>query len=83
MLITFNCALDMYVWKGDIAGANLLFNEIDSIFGADIISYSTLIKGLCQADKKIEAFEYIKRLLSTSLPSDISVINLFLDSCAN
>jgi len=82
MIITYNCALDLYVRKGDIANASILFKEIEKLYGADLISYSTIIKGLCQAEKKNEALEYIKKMMTTNVETDISVVNLFLDSCA-
>lgn len=47
MIITFNCALDVYVRMQDISSALELFKEINNTFGADLISYSTIIKGLC------------------------------------
>lgn len=47
MIITFNCALDLKVKMKNIADAIILFKEIDERFGADLISYSTIIKGLC------------------------------------
>jgi pentatricopeptide repeat protein len=83
MIITYNCVLDLYVKKNDVKGANELFKEIERVYGADIISYSTIIKGLCYAEKKFEAFEYIKRMLNSGVEEDITVINLFLDSCSN
>lgn len=82
MIITYNCALDLYVRKGDIGSASILFKEVERLYGADLISYSTIIKGLCQAEKKSEALEYIKRMMSSNIETDISVVNLFLDSCA-
>ena len=83
MLITFNCALDCFVRKGDIPSAIKLFKEIDSTFGADLVSYSTIIKGICSGPNKVDALEYVKKMLNTPIESDISVVNLFLDSCAN
>lgn len=43
--------------------AEKLFKEIERVFGADLISYSTLIKGLCYNERKKEAFEYLKELM--------------------
>lgn len=82
MIISYNCALDVLVRKGDIAAAMKLFEEIDRIYKADLISYSTIIKGLCTANKKVEAFEQMKKMLVSEIDVDISVINLFLDNCA-
>ena len=82
MLITYNCALDVLVRMNDMQKAYKLFEEIDSTFKADVVSYSTIIKGLCQADKKKEALDCMKNMIN-NLPSvDISVVNLLLDSCA-
>lgn len=82
MVITFNCALDVYVRKGLIRESIDLFEEIDTIFKADLISYSTLIKGLCKGNMKGTALEYIKRMINSKITIDISVINLFLESCS-
>lgn len=82
MLITYNCALDAYVRMNNMDKAYDLFNEIESVFKADVISYSTIIKGLCQSEKKKEALECMKSMI-TNLPEvDVSVVNLLLDSCS-
>jgi len=83
MLITYNCALDCYVRRDDLASAVALFKEIEQAFGADLVSYSTIIKGFCNNSRKVEALEYVKKMLNANVQNDISVINLFLDSCAN
>ena len=82
MLITYNCALDVYVRKNDINGALSLFDTIDKTFGADLISYSTIIKGLCISDKKRIALDFVKKMITSDSRMEISVINLFLDYCS-
>ena len=85
MIISFNCMLDLYVRMNNLQKAEELFEEIDTKFKADVISYSTIIKGLCNLNRKDKGFEYIKRLVEQYKEDliDISVINLYLDSCAN
>jgi len=83
MIITYNCGLDVLVRKEAIADALKLFEEIDSLFGADLISYSTVIKGLCIANTKMKALDFVKKMVQKVQHIDISVVNLFLDSCAN
>lgn len=83
MIITFNCALDIYSKTLDIKSAIKLFEEIDSYFGADLISFSTIIKATCNANMKDTALEYTKRLAKAKIHKDISVVNLFMESCAN
>lgn len=83
MIITFNCALDIYSNNLDTQSAIKLFEEIDQFFGADLISYSTIIKATCKADIKNVALEYVKRLVKANIHKDVSVVNLFLESCAN
>lgn len=46
MIITYNVALDLYHNAKAYDQAMSLFEEIDKNFGADLISYSTIIKGL-------------------------------------
>ena len=82
MLITYNCALDILVRKNDMSGALELFDKIDEVYGADLISYSTIIKGLCLSNRKSEALERVKEMIGKFKDLDISVVNLFLDSCA-
>lgn len=82
MIITYNCMLDLYVKKNDMKAAEELFREIDTRFKADLISYSTIIKGLCNNNRKEEAWEYIQQMMKNNVEIDISVINLFLDSCS-
>jgi len=67
MIITFNCALDVMVKMQDIRSALSLFREIDSVFGADLISYSTIIKGLCQNGRKSEALEQVKSMIKAEI----------------
>jgi len=82
MIITYNCALDCLVRKGDLSTAVRLFRDIESFFRADLISYSTIIKGICAGPRKAEGLDYLKKMLNSDIESDISVVNLFLDSCA-
>lgn len=83
MIITFNCALDVLVRKKDMDTALELFNKINETFKADLISYSTIIKGYCQTNQLEKALDYVKRMINSKIEIDISVINLFLDTCAN
>ena len=83
MLITYNCALDILVHKGSINDAMALFEEISKHYRADVISYSTIIKGLCLANKKGDAFEFVKKMIDSEVSVDISVVNLFLDHCSS
>jgi pentatricopeptide repeat domain-containing protein 1 len=82
MIITYNCMLDLYVKKNDMKIAEALFQEIEERFKADLISYSTIIKGLCNNGRKEEAWQYIQKMMRNNIEIDISVINLFLDSCS-
>lgn len=52
IIITYNCALDIYANIPDIEGALNLFEEIEKNFEADLISYSTIIKALCNCNQK-------------------------------
>ena len=83
MLITYNCSLDAYVRLGQLNEAVALFNDIESKFGADLVSYSTLLKVFIQNEMKEKAFLYFTRLLNSEIKADISIVNLFLDSCAS
>lgn len=83
MIITYNCALDTLVRKGDLEASIELFEQINKHFKADLITFSTIIKGLCLGNKKSEAFECVKAMINSDVNVDVSVVNLFLDSCAN
>ncbi len=82
MIITYNCALDILTKKNNIEAIIELFEEIDAIFKADLISYSTVIKALC-VDKKELALEYVKKMIQAKITVDVSVVNLFLENCSN
>lgn len=83
MIITYNCAVDIYVRRGELVEATKLFEEIETLYKADLISYSTIIKGLCGKDQKAEAIEFFKRMLKSDVVTDVSVVNMLIDSCAN
>ena len=83
MLITYNCGLDAYVRLGQLNNAVSLFEEIESKFGADLVSYSTIMKIFIHTNQKVKALVYFKKLLDSNVNPDISIVNLFLDSCAN
>ncbi len=83
MIITYNCALDVLARTGDIDEALSLFKFINDTYTADLISYSTIIKALCLANRKQSALDYVKKMIHSKISVDISVINLFLESCAN
>ena len=83
MIITYNCALDVLVNLERIDEAIDLFETIDKLYSADLVSYSTIIKGLCKVDRKSKALTYVRQMLESSINVDVSVVNLFLDCCAN
>ena len=63
MRITYNCALNLYASLNRIDDTIFLFDEIESNFKADHISYNTIIKALCN-NKKIQlAHKYICKLI--------------------
>ena len=82
MIITYNCALDIYATIKDIENGMILFEEICQKFEADLISFSTIIKLLINVNKKDQALEYLKKMINAEIEIDVSVVNLFLDSCA-
>lgn len=83
MIITYNCALDVLVHQEKIDQAVELFETIESKFKADLISYSTIVKGLCKAHRRQKATSLIKSMLESKIEYDVSIINLFLESCAS
>lgn len=83
MIITYNCALDAMVQLERMKEARILFDQIENLFTADLVSYSTLIKGLCVAKQKQKAFKYVQKMLNSKFKVDVSVVNLFLDFCSN
>lgn len=61
-----------------------MFEEIDRNVGADLVSYGTLIKILCLDKKHGKAFEYLQNMVEKWPTENVSsVLNNFLDSCAN
>merc|ERR1719322_202429 len=82
MIITYNCALDVFVHQERMEEALELFEEIDKTFKADLISYSTIVKGLCKLNDRNRAFTMIKRMIDSEIEYDISILNLFLENCA-
>lgn len=83
MIITYNCALDVLVHQEKIDEALVLLDQIQKLFKADLISYSTIIKGLCKANKRTQAFQLIKQMIDSKIEYDVSIMNLFLESCAS
>ena len=83
MLITYNCGLDAYVRLHKTKDAVVLFEEIENKFGADLVSYSTILKVFIHNNNKDMAYSYFLKLLNSEIKADVSIVNLFLDSCAN
>lgn len=83
MIITYNCALDIYAIEQKVDLALELFDEINKVFKADLISYSTIIKALCHTGKRALALEYVKKMIQAKIKIDVSVVNLFLENCSN
>lgn len=83
MIITYNCALDVLVHQEKIDEALALLDQIQKLFKADLISYSTIIKGLCKANRRTQAFQLIKQMIDSKIEYDVSIMNLFLESCAS
>lgn len=83
MIITYNCVLDLLIIDSKIEEGMALFNEIDQKFKVDLISYSTFVKGLCKVNQRTKALELINRMIDSKIEYDVSIINLFLESCAS
>lgn len=83
MLITYNCGLDAYVRMDRVSDAIGVFKEIETKFGADLVSYSTILKVFIQNNIKDRGYKYFLKLLNSNITPDISIVNLFMDSCAN
>ena len=83
MIISYNCSLDALVQLNRIKDAENLFKEIETLFTADLVSYSTLIKGLCKNNLKARALVHVQKMLSANFKIDVSVVNLYLDFCAH
>ena len=83
MIITYNCALDVLILESRMDEAVVLFTEINSKFKADLISYSTMVKGFCKVGDRVKAIEYIQQMLDRKVDYDVSIINLFLENCAS
>jgi pentatricopeptide repeat protein len=82
MIITYNCALDVLVHQDRLEDALVLLGEIERTFKADLISYSTIIKGLCKANRRTQAFALIRQMIDAKIEYDVSIMNLFLENCA-
>lgn len=82
MIITYNCALDVLILENCLEEAVALFSEIEARFKADLISYSTLVKGYCKAGQRPKAFALITTMMDAKVEYDVSIINLFLENCA-
>lgn len=75
MIITYNCGLDALARQSRLDDAEKLFAEIEKTYGADLISYSTMIKALCVADRKEKAMEILKRMIESYPEMNISCVN--------
>jgi pentatricopeptide repeat protein len=82
IIITYNCALDLLIMDNRVEEALVLFQEIETLFKADLISYSTMVKGFCKTGRRQNAFNLIKKMMDDNVQYDVSIINLFLENCS-
>ena len=83
-LITYNCIIDACVKADNIALASELFNELldsSSYLKPDLITYSTLIKGLCRQKDIETAYYYLNLMQSFGIKPDEALFNLILECC--
>lgn len=81
-IISYNCVIDVAVRANDISRALTYFNALRSKFKPDMITYSTIIKGYCGADRLDEAIEMLSNMASQGAHADEQLFNLVLYSCA-
>ena len=83
-LVCFNVILDVACKKGNLLLACKLFEEIrtDCLF-PDIISYSVIIKGHCQAKSIDQAIFLLNQMIKEGVRPDLQLFHQLLEACAN
>ena len=74
--------MDIFLEKNDINSALDLYEEIEKKFVPDMITFSTIIKGLVKNKNFEKAFFFLKKMI-ISKKYDISIINLYLEGCSD
>jgi len=82
--ITYNSILDACIKCGDLATAESLLRDItapESTLEPDLITFSTLLKGYCQAGHLDEALQVVEAIKGRGLRCDELVYNTLMDGC--
>lgn len=84
MQITYNCALEAYMYLGETGAALDLLEEIKEHYDADIISYSSVLKGLLCRDKIAEGRKILEEAFEKFGADETSeMFNYFLEKHSN
>jgi len=83
---TYNSILDVCINSGAISIAEGIFQQMISEEGncgasPDLITFSTLLKGYCQAGEMDKAFMVLDAIRDRCLPCDELVFNTLIDGC--
>lgn len=80
--VTFNSLLDCSVRCEDMKTATEIFAEMQSLMKPDLISYSTMIKGLCRSGDLRSALDVLTDMKNEGIYPDEVLFNSLLDGCA-
>ena len=83
-LITYNCIIDACVKVDNISTAIELLNDLlnpSSQLKPDLITFSTLIKGLCMRKEVETAYYYLGLMQEAGIRADEAIFNLVLENC--
>lgn len=82
--ITYNSVIDACVKCGDLTTAEGLLRELtadDSQLEPDLITFSTLLKGYCNAGDVDKALQVVEAIKARGLRCDELVYNTLMDGC--
>jgi pentatricopeptide repeat protein len=83
--ITFNSIIDACVKCGDVAQGEALLREMmspESALQPDLITFSTLLKGYCNAVELDKALQVAQTITERGLRCDELVYNTLMDGCS-
>lgn len=80
---SYSNLLNVYVRCSEIAGADILWRTmLNQNLQPNVVTYTTMIKGYCQAHKMESAYELIKSI-PASIGPNIRTVNTFLRGCVH
>ena len=82
--VCYNCMIDVAIKKQNMGLASQYYDEMrQQLLAPDLITYSIIIKGLCQDHSVQQAVNMLKQMIAAGITPDIPIFNSIIEAASD